>query len=351
MEMPTLHISLVKNALFLHVLAALVWPSISNASSTNSTHPKRGLIYIQTSTPNDDKIFTIPTSPLTWYYNYSPWPTSSLTSWTTNFVPMIHGASDTATDVSTIQSLVNNTSTSTSTSNTITHVLTFNEPDGSTSSGGSAISPSSAAQVYIDNILPLRSPPYNLHLSLPATTGSPRGLQWLHDFNSSCHRLRPATHEGEGGCPFDFIATHWYGADLASLTSWLSQIHALYPDKDIWVTEFAIPGVDGDASLAFLNTSLPVLDTLAYVTRYAWFGTFRAGGAANEWTGGGVSMLDKQGRLTGLGAAYLGGEQDGFHEGQASQSASASASAPSRRRRSVGLVLAVWMLVGMYLIW
>ena len=52
--------------------------------------------------------------------------------------------------------------------------------------------------------------------------------------------------------------------------------------------------------------------------RYAWFGAFREDDA-NEWTGDGVSLFDGHGKLTGLGAAYLGGEADGFEEGTGCQ--------------------------------
>jgi len=161
--------------------------------------------------------------------------------------------------------------------NRITHVLTFNEPDGDTQSGGSDSSPTHAAQAYISEILPLRSPPWNLKLSLPATTGSPRGLDWLRDFNSSCYDIWP-----NGGCTSDFVATHWYG-DFGAMTSWLGQLHDLYPNKQIWLTEFAIPGLDADETQAFMNQSLPYLDGLGYVERYAWFGAFREDNA-NEWT-------------------------------------------------------------------
>ena len=49
--------------------------------------------------------------------------------------------------------------------------------------------------------------------------------------------------------------------------------------------------------------------------RYAWFGAFRADDA-NEWTGDGVALFDGEGGLTELGALYLGGEGNGFVEGQ-----------------------------------
>lgn len=315
----------------LHLLLALVLgpflPTTSAQSDDNSTFPKRGLIYIGTDHPDDVRVFTRPNSPLTWYYNYSPWPATSLAEWSTEFAPMVHSAAEAPAAVDTIKAVLNGSAgvrVASSSSqqgrsgggggNSITHVLSFNEPDGDTQSGGSDATPRAAAQAYLTHIAPLRAAPWNLQVSLPATTGSPRGLQWLRDFNASCHSLNPASGgNSSGGCEFDFIATHWYG-DFAALASWLGSLHAMYPSAPIWLTEFGVAGLSADETTAILNTSLPYLDGLDYLDRYAWFGTFR-NDDANEWTGDGVSMLDSRGRLTELGAQYLGGDEDGFEEG------------------------------------
>lgn len=211
---------------------------------------------------------------------------------------MIHGTSDTSADVSTIKSLSG-----------ITHILTFNEPDGTTESGGSNISPHAAAKAYVEEILPLREPPHNLRISLPATTGSGVGIEWLSAFNESCYRLNPRR-----GCPADFLAAHWYG-DLTGLASWLGTLHDLYPALPIWLTEYAIPQADELVTAQFLNESLAYLDGLDYVQRYAWFAPFRRD-SATEWTGPNVAMLGNGGGLTELGAQYLGGARNGFHAGE-----------------------------------
>ncbi|KAK5192060.1 hypothetical protein LTR47_003517 [Exophiala xenobiotica] len=310
-----------------------LWPTISLATaisfttsvsaSTNSTYPKRGLIYISTShSSSDDSIFTQSGSPLTWFYNYSPWPTDSLSD-AMEFVPMVHGASDAEDDVDTIKSLSG-----------VSHILTFNEPDIGTADGGTNTLPRDAAKAYLDTLAPLRAEPYGLKLSLPATSGSEAGLTWLTKFNTSCYHLN-STH----GCEFDFIATHFYGP-FPSLTSWLGQIHELYPNKKIWLTEFAIPAADDETTLAMMNETLPYLDGLGYVERYSWFGTFRSDDA-NEWTGDGVSMLDGSGKLTSVGAEYLGGQQNGFEEGQGQTSAATVVAGfrPAIKYLLVGLVV------------
>lgn len=286
--------------------------TLVSAQETNTTYPKRGLIYIDGRTDDYD-IFTSEQSPLTWYYSYSPWPT--LSSWEVDFAPMVHGVRDAPEAVARIKSFINGSQRLGA--NTLTHVLSFNEPDGDRASGGSDSSPQHSAQVYLEYLAPLREAPYNLKMSLPATTGSPMGLEWLRDFNESCW-----DENRDAGCEFDFVATHWYG-DFAGMASWLGTIHELYPDLPIWLTEFAIPQLDDDETRAFMNQSLPYLDDLDYVERYSWFGTFRDNDA-NEWTGDGVSMLNGRGGLSDLGAQYMGGEQQGFEAGQRGQGGAAS---------------------------
>ena len=273
------------------------------AKSDTSSLAERGLLYIGSDHPSDYSIFTSSHSPLTWYSTYSTYPASLPGAHALEFVPMIHGINDVDNDVSAIKSLSN-----------VHSVLVFNEPDGSTKSGGSNVSPSDAAEAFINTIAPLRDN-QGLKLSLPATTGSPSGLKWLQSFNTSCHRIQP-----QKGCEFDFIAAHWYG-DFAAMASWLGTLHAMYRGKPVWLTEFALPSASADATLAMLNESLPFLDETEWVERYAWFGTFRED-ASNEWTGDGVAMLNNKGGLTELGAQYMGGNVTGFEEGDSGSTAS-----------------------------
>lgn len=296
--------------------------TITVAKSDASSLAERGLLYIGTDHPSDYSIFTSSHSPLTWYSTYSTYPASLPGDHALEFVPMIHGTNNVDNDVSAIKSLSN-----------VHSVLVFNEPDGSTESGGSDISPSDAAEAFINTISPLRDN-QGLKLSLPATTGSPNGLKWLQSFNTSCHRIQP-----QKGCEFDFIAAHWYG-DFAALASWLGTLHAMYPDKPVWLTEFALPSAPADATLAMLNESLPFLDETKWVERYAWFGTFREDDA-NEWTGDGVAMLNNKGGLTDLGAQYMGGNVTGFEEGDSGSSGSKGSGAMGSRNSNAGILAVV----------
>jgi hypothetical protein len=254
---------------------------------------------------------------------------------------MIHSAGDAESSVDTLQSILNGTSgipiasDSNGQGNRITHVLSFNEPDGSTSGGGTNTSPKSAAKAYIEYLRPLRQSPYNLKLGLPATTGSPSGIEWLQQFNASCYQLSKST-----GCEFDFIAAHWYG-DFPGLQNHISSLHNLWPEAKIWVTEIAIPAVSVDETLAMMNASLPWLDATGYVERYAWFGSFRTD-EANGWTKDAVSVFDGDGKLTQLGAEWLG---RGFREGESGASSSGGSNAAKRVGWDLRAVLSVVTLV------
>ena len=87
------------------------------------------------------------------------------------------------------------------------------------------------------------------------------------------------------------------------MASYIGQIRARYPSLPIWVTEFADPNVDLGESQAFFNQSVAYLDKLAYVERYAYFGSFRS---QDSNVGGEGVMLDRGGGLTSVGEWYLG---------------------------------------------
>lgn len=229
------------------------------------------------------------------------------------FVPLIHGLDDALKPhLTSILSRLPSSST---------HLLAYNEPDGTTGSGGSSISPEDAARSYIDNIAPLRTADGRTwNISHPVVTGSGQGLDWLRDFNESCYEL-----DSDNGCPADFVAVHWYGP-FEGLASWLGTLNEFYnpsnstetgPELKLWVTEMALPSEGEEATVSMLNQSLTYLDGLDYVEAYAWFGAFRTS-EANEWTGDEVSMFDSSGGLTEVGSLYLGGEENGFKEGMGS---------------------------------
>jgi Glycosyl hydrolase catalytic core len=213
-------------------------------SSSHASTNKRGLIYIPNKKyPGDDSIWERPGSDLTWYYNYGASPTSEYSNSNLQFVPMLWGTpSSSGSFYNTVKSLKDG-------GMNITHVLGFNEPDGTSSQGGSNIAPDKAAALWIKEIEPLKS--LGIKLGAPACQGSPSGTNWLSSFIYNCN----------GNCTIDFIPVHWYG-NFEGFASHVGQIYASFGNKTIWATEFALSGASLANSQTFYNQSSSFLDQL-----------------------------------------------------------------------------------------
>ncbi|KAK5102781.1 hypothetical protein LTS08_003581 [Lithohypha guttulata] len=309
------------------LLSCLAPAAISQASDPES---KRGIAYLGTRHSSDYNIFLSRQSPITWYYNWSPYPVGRPSSFRDiEFVPLLHNLETLSGDLNQLRNLPQSS----------THLLTFNEPDHDVSGGGSDISPPDAARAYVEQINPLSiQAGGRWQISHPSTTGTGAGLNWLRAFNASCYELDPAN-----GCRIDFIATHFYG-DFPALASWLGTLNEYYSGTTpnplpIWITELALPQQSAQATEVMMNTTLPYLDGLGYVGRYSWFGIFRRENA-NAWTGDGVSLLDNSGDLTRLGAEYLTTENVMFRAGMSADDRDA-ASEGWRTRTSVYVFVTV----------
>lgn len=298
----------------------------AHGQTASTFQSKRGLAYLGDTHTSDENLLLSTNSAIDWYYTWSAYPVAGNDA--LPFVPLIHGLDDAAATTGNLADTLNSLPASS------THLLTFNEPDGTTSSGGSAIQPSAAARAYLDDIVPLRtrtSARRSWHISHPATTGSASGLAWLQDFNASCWALNPTS-----GCPTDFVALHWYG-DFAGLAAWLGTLRAFYAanassgatadDMPFWITEMALPQADADQTVDMLNQSISYLDSLDYVAAYAWYGADRKGGSWAGYTGGNVAMFSSGGKLTDVGALYLGGKDAGFKAGMTGGAGGVRASA------------------------
>jgi hypothetical protein len=134
----------------------------------------------------------------------------------------------------------------------IPYVLSFNEPDGAQSTGGSNMSPDLAASTWIREIEPLKK--LGVKVGLPAVTGSPSGINWLQRFFASC----------KGSCHPDFVPVHWYG-NFDGLSSHIGQVAEAYKNNitEIWVTEYALPNAKLADSQSFYNQSASLLDRWA----------------------------------------------------------------------------------------
>ncbi|KAF6824280.1 Alkali-sensitive linkage protein 1-like protein 1 [Colletotrichum musicola] len=311
-----------------HALLAIL--AASAAVALSDLPSKRGLAYRGDDHQGDNQLLTSGNSLISWYYTWSTWPAQSLNDSHLVFVPLIHGIDNAEDDE--LRNRLDRLPDS------ATHLLTFNEPDGTTDSGGSSIEPEDAAKAYVEHILPLRdSGSRRWNISHPVVTGSPMGMNWLRKFNESCYEL------DDGGCPADFVAVHWYGNALG-LQNWLGDLRNFYedvaPGLEFWITEMALAQESLEATLAMMNESLTFLDDAEDVGGYAWFGAFRED-EANEWTGDAVSLFDDDGGLTELGALYLGGEEQGFKKGQKGEGNFAASLSPAQQLLWTAILAAV----------
>ena len=207
------------------------------------TSPKRGLLYIPSSKyPQDDAYWDAPNSDLTWYYNYGSTPSPAYsTSSRFQFVPMLWGAPNDTSFLKDVQTQIDGGAN-------ISHVLGFNEPDGTLATGGSDIPADTAAQIWMQEIQPLAK--QGVELGAPACTGAESGRQWLQDFFGNC-----------SNCTVDFVPVHWYG-NFEGLASHIGEYVGTF-NRTIWVTEFADPDASLQDSQTFYNQSTSYMDTLA----------------------------------------------------------------------------------------
>ncbi len=144
-----------------------------------------------------------------------------------------------------------------------------------------------------------------MRLGSPATAGDPSlAGSWLERFMDGAARR---------GYRVDFVCVHWYGtgdgaaADAADLERLLRAVYQKYP-RPIWLTEFALvrwrPRVvvpPYPAQAEFVRQALPMLESLPFVERYAWF-------ALPPWSSGGVpattNLYEDSGAPTAVGEAY-----------------------------------------------
>ncbi|MCJ1439100.1 hypothetical protein MMC27_008491 [Xylographa pallens] len=281
---------------------------LSPAFSQITTSPKRGLVYVPNANyPQDNTIWDSSSSDLTWYYNYGPEPSPNFSNATDfQFVPMLFSAPNDTTDTSFLTSVQSQISAGAN----VSYILTFNEPDGTSATGGSDVPSDLAAETWIREVEPLKS--HGVKLGAPAVTGAQTGFTWLQQFFTAC----------AGNCSADFIPIHWYG-DFGGLASHIGQVRAAYPNMSIWITEYADPGANLTDSQSFFNESSQYFDRIDYITRYSYFGSFRSS-VSN--VGPDAAMLTQDGQLTDIGSWYLGGSATGFVPSAASHTTFAGSS-------------------------
>ncbi|CCF32474.1 hypothetical protein CH063_00808 [Colletotrichum higginsianum] len=298
---------------FLLALAPLV-------AATSSS--KRGLVFTPNSNwPQDNQIWVQPGSDLTWYYNYQEIPSPAYASKSQEefeFVPMMWGVTsnpDDTTFLKSVKSLIKDKGIN------ITHALAFNEPDGPTQYGGSDIAPAIAAKAWVANFIPLQE--LGVKVGLPACTGAPAGLPWLKQFLGNCSDIISDGGEKKN-CTYDFLPVHWYD-NFGGLASHIGERVANFPDTKIWVTEYAYAHQELAATQEFYNMSADYFDRIDYIERYTYFGAFRS---KTSNVGPNVPFLNNDGKVTDIGAWYMGMVSTGVNPQSGDKSAALRGTAP-----------------------
>lgn len=224
-----------------------------------------------------------------WTYNWSVGYTGSLTNM--NYVPMVWGPGAATDD--TIAKLKEG-----KTSGRFDSLLGYNEPELAEQSNTSVADAIKLWPRLMDTGLRLGSPA----VAYTYDDAYAAGKSWLDDF---------MTQTAAKGYPVDFIALHFYPdftdpEAVAKLKNTLTTLHDKY-GKPIWITEIgAIPfgttyrtPTQALAS-SFVAQLLPMLESLLFVERYAWFGDNCAHDQGCAYT----SLYDLSDRLTATGAAF-----------------------------------------------
>lgn len=190
-----------------------------------------------------------------WYYNWTPVPDRQASPIRAEFVPMIWSGRD-----ATKKNLVRLKKSGFHT------LLGFNEPDGK-----------EQANMTVGEALDLwpRLMETGMHLGSPApATDFPDG--WLDRFMEGARKRHYRV---------DFICLHWYGDITAPdaverLKDFLEARWHRY-HLPIWLTEFSgstgswlkpvDPPVTPEKNAAFIRRVIPMLESLPFLERYAWF--------------------------------------------------------------------------------
>ncbi|CAL1702239.1 unnamed protein product [Somion occarium] len=141
-------------------------------------------------------------------------------------------------------------------------ILGFNEPN---ESGQSNMSPEFACAVWHDAIEPLAKQGYTL--VSPATSGNPKGIDWMHSFFNCCK-----------DCTVHAMGVHWYDIHAKDFKSWVQRWHDEFDGRDVLVTEYAVQNFNGgpqaskDEIFAFHQEVGPWLDSQPWVKGYFPFG-------------------------------------------------------------------------------
>ncbi|KAJ9096452.1 hypothetical protein QFC21_005274 [Naganishia friedmannii] len=211
-----------------------------------------------------------------WYYNWSPQPCSKADALGLEFVPMLWGPKDCNDQFWTS---VN------SWSSNVKSLLFFNEPNEVSQSN---VSPQDAVQYWKTYMSPMGAKGFKLGMA--AVTNAPSGLEWIQQFVKLCP-----------DCHFDFIPIHWYATSTDNFQTYLKSFNAAFPDKEIWITEYACQSFNAEPQCD------PGQTWNLHQTMAGWFdaqpcpfGIMRQMQGVNEDN----RLMDAEGKITALGDWY-----------------------------------------------
>lgn len=85
------------------------------------------------------------------------------------------------------------------------------------------MSPSLAAQVWVNTIVPLQE--MGIKAGMPAVSSAPNGLEWLKNFMLECDHVIGQRNSVVKNCTYDFVPLHYYGT-FDGLASYIGEFIA-----------------------------------------------------------------------------------------------------------------------------
>jgi hypothetical protein len=261
---------------------------LSNATSPRSSQRKQGLDWGEDAGPL--KNFVVKGAPV---YNWTPNPPLEALKYGMEPVPMLWGKKDLGEDCQAQKRCWWEIKKG----GHYKTVMGFNEPN---QAGQSDISVSEAVSLWKRWIEPLATGKNAMRTVSPATTSAPSGLKWMKEFVKECH-----------GCHIHVIALHWYDVNAESFIKYVKSFHAAFPNKPLWITEFACQNMNGGPQCSqekahqFMKTVTAFMDSAPYVERYFAFGL-----SNNHMAGVNKvnQLMNSAGHPTTQGRIFLGQE-------------------------------------------
>ncbi|KIJ56558.1 glycoside hydrolase family 128 protein [Sphaerobolus stellatus SS14] len=197
-------------------------------------------------------------------YNWQSTTSATTEQFGVKWCPMLWGGS--ASDVSDFQSGVLNSDTP------VDCALGFNEPELDPSAGQAALDPQTAANLWVQNLFPLKAKKGTLLGSPAVTSDQTQAMAWLDAFFAAC-----SGPTGDAHCGADFMALHFYDITTSGFQSFLTAMHDRY-GLPVVVTEFGDHSFNGAAQpgqgdvFNFAGTMTSWFQSTSWIAGYAPFG-------------------------------------------------------------------------------